>query len=79
MTGSNGRGAQPNFVVDFWVEKLGLSVDSNDGAGNCMFEALDHAFARAGKTPTDTRTVRTAVVAKVMVLGEKFQACFLWD
>ena len=35
-----------------------------------MFEALGQAFAEAGKTPTNTRTVRTAVVAKMMILEE---------
>ena len=65
--------------ADSWVEKLGLSAVSNDGAGNCMFEALGQALAKAGKTPTDARTVRTAVVAKMMVQRGKYQACFLWD
>ena len=62
--------------VDSWVEKLALSAVSNDGAGNCMFEALGQAFAKAGKTPTDARTVRTAVVAKMMILEENFKPVF---
>ena len=41
-----------------------------------MFEALGQAFAKAGKTPTDARTVRTAVVAKLMVLEENFKPVF---
>ena len=56
-----GRPAKLRRCADSWVV-------SNDGAGNCMFEALGQAFAKAGKTPTDARTVRTAVVAKMMVL-----------
>ena len=62
--------------VDSWVEKLGLSAVSNDGAGNCMFEALDQALAKASKTPTDARTARTAVVAKMMVLEENVKPVF---
>ena len=45
--------------ADFWVEKFGLTTVSNDGAGNCMFEALGQTFAKAGKTPTDAHTVST--------------------
>ena len=41
-----------------------------------MFEALGQASAKAGKTPTDVRTVRTAVVAKMMVLEENFNPVF---
>ena len=41
-----------------------------------MFEALGQAFAKAGKTPTDARTVRTAVVAKMMILEEIFKPVF---
>ena len=74
-----GGPAKLRRCADSWVEKLGLTAVSNDGAGNCMFEALGQAFAKAGKTPTDARTVRTAVVAKMMVLEENVQACFLWD
>ena len=62
--------------ADSWVEKLGLTTVSNDGAGNCMFEALGQAFAKAGKAPADARTVRTAVVAKMMVLEENFKPVF---
>ena len=69
VTGRNGRLVQPNFVAALTVEKLGLSAVSNDGAGKCMFEALGQAFAKA-KTPTDARTIRTAVVAKMMILEE---------
>ena len=43
---------------------------------NCMFEAVGQAFAKASKTPTDARTVRTAVVAKMMVLQENFKPVF---
>ena len=35
-----------------------------------MFGALGQAFAKAGKALTDARTVRTAVVAKMMVIEE---------
>ena len=58
VTGPNGREVQPNFVaaLTLWVEKLGLTAVSSDGARNCMFEALEQAFAKA----TDARTVRTA-------------------
>ena len=41
-----------------------------------MFEVLGHAFAKGGKTPTDVRTVRTAVVAKMMILVENFKPVF---
>ena len=41
-----------------------------------MFEALVQAFAKAGKAPTYARTVRTAVVAKMMVLEEKIKPVF---
>ena len=44
--------------ADSWVEKLGLTTVSNDGAGNCMFEALGQAFANAGKSPTDAQPGR---------------------
>ena len=74
-----GGPANLRRCADYSVEKLGLSAVSNDGAGNCMFEALCQAFAKAGKAPTDARTVRTAVVAKMMIQRGTFQACFLWD
>ena len=67
-----GGPAKIRRCADSWVEKLGLTTVRNDGAGNCMFEALGQAFAKAGKTPTDARTVRTAVVAKMMVVEESF-------
>ena len=71
VTGPSGRGGPAKLrCVDSWVEKLGLSAVSNDGAGNRMLEALGQAFAQAGKAPTDVRTVRTAVVAKMMVFEE---------
>ena len=41
-----------------------------------MLEALGQAFAKAGKTPTDARTVRTAVVAKMMFLEANFKPVF---
>ena len=41
-----------------------------------MFGALGQAFAKAGKVPTDARTVRTAVVAKMMTLQEFFKPVF---
>ena len=44
--------------------------------GTACFEALGQAFANAGKTPTDARTVRTAVVAEMMVLEENFKPVF---
>ena len=71
-----GGPAKLRRCADSWVEKLGLLAVSNDGAGNCMFEAPGQAFAKAGKTPTDARTVRTAVVAKMMILGEIFKPVF---
>ena len=40
-----------------------------------MFEALGQAVAKSSKTPTDARTVRTAVVAKNMVLEENLSLC----
>ena len=42
-----GGPAKLRRCVDSWVEKLGLSAVSNDGAGNCMFEALGQASAKA--------------------------------
>ena len=71
-----GGPAKLRRCVDSWVEKLGLSAVSNDGAGNCMFEALGQAFAKAGKVPTDARTVRMAVVAKMTILEENFKPVF---
>ena len=41
-----------------------------------MFEALGQAFAKACKTPTDARTVRTAVVAKIVILEENVKPVF---
>ena len=81
MTGLNGRGgpAKLRHCVDSWAENVRLSAVSNDGAGNCMPEALGQASAKAGKTRTDAGTVRTAVVAKMMLLEEKCQACVRWD
>ena len=78
MTGPNGRGGSAKLrrCADSSVEKLGLSAVSDDGAGNCMFEALGQAFAKAGKTPTDARTVRTAVVAQMMVHEENVKSVF---
>ena len=71
-----GAPAKLRRCADSWVKKLGLSAASNDGAGNCTFEALGQAFANAGKTPTDARAVRTAVVAKMITLEEKFKPVF---
>ena len=45
-----GGPAKLRRCADCWVEKLGLSAVSNDGAGNCMLEALGQAFAKAGKS-----------------------------
>ena len=71
-----GGPAKLRRFADSWVEKLWLSAVSNDGAGNCMFEALGQAFAKADKAPTDAGTVRTAVVAKMMILEENFKPLF---
>ena len=74
-----GGPAKLRRCADSWVEKLGLSAVSNDGVGNCMFEALGQALAKAGKTPTDARTARTAVVANMMVLEENVKLVFWTD
>ena len=41
-----------------------------------MFDALGQALAKAGETPIDARTVRTAVVAKMVILEENFKPVF---
>ena len=71
-----GGPAKLGRCADSWVEKLVLSAVSNDGAGNCMLEALGQAFDKAGKAPTDARTLRTAVVAKMMIFEENFKPVF---
>ena len=50
-----------------WSRKLHVR---STGPGFCQ------AFAKARKTPTDARTVRTAVVAKMVVLEENLKPVF---
>ena len=76
--GRNGREVQPHFVAALTLgsKSSGCRRSATMELENCMFEALGQAFAEAGKSPTDARTVRTAVVTKMMILEENFTPVF---